>query len=65
LPSESVLYSIVLASPEFSDSKSKKSAEDVMRFFESNLKEVFQLGGNATLGKGILRTKIISKKLKS
>lgn len=59
LPTESILYSIVLSSPEFSDLKTKKNSTDNMNFFEKNLPQVFQLGGNATLGKGILRTKTI------
>jgi CRISPR-associated protein Cmr4 len=63
LPSESVLYSLVLASPEFSDKKDKKTADENMKFFNDTLsdevKNIIQLGGNATLGKGILRTKLI------
>ncbi len=53
LPQESILYSLVMASPEFK--KDGKPAEDVMGFFEKGLSPVFQLGGNATLGKGLLR----------
>ena len=66
LPTESVLYSLVLASGEFiSDEKLKKenrterkTAQDNMTFFSNYMqsKDVFQLGGNATLGKGLLRT---------
>lgn len=56
LPTESVLYALVLASPEFSDKMGKKTAEQVMSFFTDNTPSVFQLGGNATLGKGVLRT---------
>ena len=78
LPSESVLYSLVLASPEFVDDKTlekenkdkaeadkRKRKTDVenMAFFDTTLssevKNIIQLGGNATLGKGILRTKLI------
>jgi CRISPR-associated protein Cmr4 len=60
LPSESILYSIVLASPEFKEEKDRKlgNEKDVMGFFETNLPSIIQLGGNATLGKGILRTKL-------
>lgn len=65
LPAESVLYSLVLASPEFAKKGENrvKTAEDLMSFFEKTINDklpVFQLGGNATLGKGLLRTKIIS-----
>jgi len=59
LPTESVLYSLVLASPEFVKPRPEK-AEPIMNFFKDNLNPVIQLGGNATLGKGLLRTKIIS-----
>ncbi len=55
LPSESVMYTLVLASPEFSSKPNKKTAEDVMTFFE-NIPAVIQIGGNATHGKGIVRT---------
>ncbi|MEY4935578.1 MAG: hypothetical protein RIS64_1937 [Bacteroidota bacterium] len=56
LPSESILYALILASPEFSDKDPKKTAENVMSFFQNNTPPIFQLGGNATLGKGVLRT---------
>jgi CRISPR-associated protein Cmr4 len=60
LPSESVMYSLILGSPEFSSKEDKWDAKKVMTFFEKGLKPVIQLGGNATLGKGLLRTKLIS-----
>jgi CRISPR-associated protein Cmr4 len=60
LPSESVMYSIILASPEFSNKNGKLDADAVMKFFDNNLPNPIQVGGNATLGKGILKT-IISK----
>jgi CRISPR-associated protein Cmr4 len=73
LPQESVLYSLVFASPEFRKEKTKKdndqteenldkmkklSEKDVMEFFSDTLnsKPVFQIGGNASLGKGIVRS---------
>lgn len=66
LPAESVLYSLVLASPQFISEKEKKNgenrpdkADDMLKFFTDNLQPVVQLGGNATLGKGLLRTKIV------
>lgn len=60
LPSESILYSIVLANPEFSDKTDKLTAEEVMDFFSSHYPPVFQLGGNATLGKGIVRSQLLT-----
>ena len=63
LPSESILYSIILASPEFKKEEERRQLGDenaIMGFFETNLSSIsiIQLGGNATLGKGILRTKL-------
>jgi CRISPR-associated protein Cmr4 len=66
LPAESVMYSLVLASPEFisASEKGKKErpekADGIMDFFKEHLSPVFQLGGNATLGKGLLRTKLVT-----
>jgi CRISPR-associated protein Cmr4 len=67
LPAESVLYALVLASPEFLDEKQRKAKENrtpesaakIMSFFEKTLPKVIQLGGNATLGKGLLKTAIV------
>lgn len=65
LPTESILYSLVLASSEFisdedlkAENRERKTASENMQFFTQQLdkKDTFQLGGNATLGKGILRT---------
>lgn len=55
LPSESVMYTLILASPEFSSKSNKKTADDIMSFFK-NIPDVIQIGGNATHGKGIVRT---------
>ena len=67
LPSESVLYSLALATPIFKEkqedkgifAQNGKAEEDlVMEYFTNGLAEVIQIGGNATIGKGIVRTKI-------
>ena len=56
LPAESALYSLALFSPVFAKDKgSLNSAADVQGLFAGKLPEYFQLGGNATLGKGIIR----------
>lgn len=59
LPMESILYSVVLASGEFVANKEtdKLSAVEVMNYMDSHLTKAprFQLGGNATLGKGHLK----------
>lgn len=55
LPAESVLYSMVLSSDEFSTREDRLTAPKVEKFFEANLPEVFQIGANATLGKGLVK----------
>ncbi len=71
LPSESVLYSLALATPIFKKEDTDKGIfnqsdyanrqeELVMQFFANGLPEVIQLGGNATIGKGLMR---VSKQL--
>jgi CRISPR-associated protein Cmr4 len=69
LPAESILYSLVFSGPVFlpadkkqlftdpeSPSNSEAETKLVTDFFIDNLPEVIQTGGNATLGKGLLRT---------
>ncbi|MDE0012124.1 MAG: type III-B CRISPR module RAMP protein Cmr4 [Candidatus Poribacteria bacterium] len=73
LPSDSILYSLALASPIFREndndkgifqltkqdrSENRNESEKVIEFLEDGLPSVIQLGGNATIGKGIVRTKI-------
>jgi len=68
LPAESILYTLVMAAPIFQEKDKDKGIfkselwenspheEDmVMDFFEKALPEVVQIGGNATLGKGLVR----------
>lgn len=57
LPSESILYALALFSPVFSKDKGNFAggADSVQKAFWDNLPEHFQLGGNATLGKGLIR----------
>lgn len=69
LPSETILYSLALASPIFTEEKDKKDSifvqlskneeELVIEFFSKGIPEVIQLGGNATIGKGIVRRKVM------
>jgi len=65
LPSDSILYSLVLATPLFSEDKEAvkifPDPEKVMTFFEKGLPSVIQIGGNATLGKGLVHTKLMSQ----
>lgn len=67
LPAETLLYSLVLASPIFSEVKKHKELFDqeeksVMKFFLNNKPKVVQLGGNATIGKGIVRVVCCNEK---
>lgn len=68
LPAESVLYALVMANPLFGTTKAKTGftykeegktfgeADKVMRYFMNGLRSYIQIGGNATLGKGIVKT---------
>jgi len=65
LPTDSLMYALVMSAPVFQPEDKKKncllkSEEDVMNYFEQGLREVIQLGANATLGKGILRTRLLN-----
>lgn len=72
LPSESILYSLALASPVFGDEKKgiisvfKQNGQPgdklVLSYFKENVPPIFQLGGNATTGKGIVRIKLLEAK---
>ncbi|BCB96573.1 type III-B CRISPR module RAMP protein Cmr4 [Dissulfurispira thermophila] len=68
LPTDTVLYSLALTTPVFKEKDEEKgifkqdsaNEEDmVMEFFTTGLPEIIQLGGNATIGKGIARVKIL------
>jgi CRISPR-associated protein Cmr4 len=56
LPQESVLYSLVFFENEFRKDGLKN--DKVKAFFDSHLPKYFQLGGNATIGKGIVKTNL-------
>lgn len=61
LPSDSVMYSLVLTTPIFNENTDIFPDEKhVMTFFEKVLPSVIQIGGNATLGKGLVHTKVLS-----
>lgn len=53
LPTESVLYSLAMAHPEFK--KGGRDAANILKIFKDGLPDIVQIGGNATLGKGIVR----------
>ena len=66
LPAETLLYSLALASPIFKEKPKEKGifnqnekdeAELVLEFFKAGIPEIMQIGGDATIGKGIVRIK--------
>jgi CRISPR-associated protein Cmr4 len=61
LPNDSVMYTSIFASDEYGHQSNRKNAKEVMdhvvKKIEKDIK-YFQLGGNATLGKGILKTAV-------
>ncbi|MBL7785305.1 MAG: type III-B CRISPR module RAMP protein Cmr4 [Chitinophagales bacterium] len=69
LPQETILYSLVLFENEFAKEdtanakkEKPKTFEEVKQFYEKHLPQHFQLGGNATIGKGIVKTNLKSPK---
>ena len=67
LPTETLLYSLALASPIFKEKPEEKGifnqpgkdeAELVLEFFRAGMPDVMQIGGDATIGKGIVRIKL-------
>jgi CRISPR-associated protein Cmr4 len=68
LPTDTVLYSLALATPVFKKEDNEKGVfkstagktEEalVMEFFKKGLPRVIQLGGNATIGKGLIYTNV-------
>jgi len=69
LPQDTILYSIAMASPVrvekdeakgvFNVGNPDKEAEMVLQFFELGIPDVIQVGGNQTIGKGIVRIQIL------
>lgn len=68
LPTETILYSLALTTPIFKEKEEEKgifaktngAAEEdlVLDYFVKGLPSVIQIGGNSTIGKGIVRIKI-------
>lgn len=67
LPAETILYALSLSTAVFNDHFKEhplfklegREEEKVMKFFEEGIPNVIQLGGNATLGKGLIRTRFV------
>jgi CRISPR-associated protein Cmr4 len=53
LPSETVMYSLAMFSPEFK--KDGMKLDEVRSFFNNHKPDYFQMGGNSSIGKGIVR----------
>lgn len=60
LPAESIMYSLVLTASEFK-AQDRLEEDTIRSFFAENLPSVCQIGGNATLGKGIVSTKFLNQ----
>lgn len=70
LPSETILYSLALMTPIFKQdgqkgvfkkTDDKEEEELVMEYFTNGMPEIIQIGGNATIGKGLVRIKVWGK----
>ncbi len=74
LPTETILYSLSLATPvmvddskdgndekklQFKADDGNNEAQNVMSFFTENLPEIMQIGGSATIGKGLVRICVV------
>jgi CRISPR-associated protein Cmr4 len=57
LPSETVMYSLAIANKPFNNESDLTDENSVMKYFTDKFKEnnIIQIGGNSTLGKGIVK----------
>lgn len=53
LPSETILYTLAMFAPEFKEKG--MTVEEVEAFFKQHKPDYFQMGGNSSIGKGIVR----------
>lgn len=69
LPQDSILYSLALASPLFLSKEQdkgifagvEKEEKAVLDFWQAGMPGVLQLGGNATIGKGLVQIKVMEE----
>jgi len=57
LPSETIMYSLALTSPtmvNITQIQNLSTDDEVMKFFTETVPSIIQIGGNATIGKGIV-----------
>ena len=64
LPSETIMYSfVVYDDPHYKKINDFKASDEVKTFFEetvnNSLKNILQIGGNATIGKGLTNIKLV------
>ncbi len=62
LPSDSILYTPIIANQEFKENG--LTANEVMCFVENNLPDLYKIGGDKNIGKGLLRTSFYPPKEK-
>lgn len=60
LPAETIMYFTVLGSPEFKTNNEnsiviEKDGQDAIKYLNDSLDEIFQVGGDATIGKGFVK----------
>lgn len=69
LPQDTILYSVAMASPLRCEDSQKAAlkgntsddeAKNVIEFFRQGIPDIIQIGGNQTLGKGIVRISILN-----
>lgn len=61
LPTDTVMYSILLTSPSFGKAD-KLDGQQVMNNMAQDFPEMVQMGGDATIGKGLMRTVLLGGK---
>lgn len=55
LPEESILCTTIGFSNEFSKETDRKEAKEIQSYFKENLPKLIQLGGNKSIGKGLVQ----------
>lgn len=70
VPADTIFYSLIMSAPIFTpknkktekvllfDKNPENEAENLMKFFAENISNVLQIGGNSTIGRGFVFTKL-------
>ncbi len=61
LPTETILYGFVLATPTGYHTKNGVDAKTIFDVIDKSIEPVAQLGGNATVGRGLCRLRLLEK----